>query len=119
MKKKTNSKQLKNYLDFIPVHNEEFRAETDEQGAVAILMENRGCFNAIAQKIFKKPKISYIHLDEMGSFIWPLMDGQRTVYDIAELVRDRFGDKADPLYDRLVQYMRNLESYQFIQMKSE
>ena len=34
----------------------------------------------------KKPKVSQIHLDEMGNFVWPLIDGTRTVYEIAELV---------------------------------
>ena len=55
--------------------------------------------------------------DEMGNFIWPLMDGKNTVYDIAEQVKAHFGEKAEPLYNRLVQYMRNLESYGFIRFK--
>ena len=50
----------------------------------------------------------------MGSFIWPLIDGKRTIYDIALLVKEKYGDKAEPLYNRLVQYMRNLEDYGFI-----
>ena len=50
----------------------------------------------------------------MGSFIWSLIDGKRTIYDIALLVKEKYGDKAEPLYNRLVQYMRNLEDYGFI-----
>ena len=71
-------------------------------------------FNFIAQKLFKKPRISQIHLDEMGNFIWPLMDGERNLIEIAEVVKAEFGEKAEPLYNRLVQYVRTLETYGFI-----
>lgn len=63
-------------------------------------MENKGAFNKVAQTLFNKPKVSQIHLDEMGNFIWPLMDGKRTVYDISQLVKEEFGEKAEPLYNR-------------------
>lgn len=109
-----------NYLDCIPCHNAELSYVTDEKGNVTLLQENRGMFNYMAQKIFRKPRISQIHLDEMGNFIWPLIDGERTIYDISVMVKEKFGDKAEPLYNRLVQYIRNLESYGFIQiMKTE
>ncbi|MGN0437321.1 MAG: PqqD family protein [Lachnospiraceae bacterium] len=111
------NKQSANYLNFIPEYNEAFPFEIDEEGKVTIFVENKGLFNHFAQKLLKKPKVSQIHLDEMGNFIWPLIDGQKNVYDIAGLVKEEFGEKAEPLYNRLVQYMRNLENYQFIKMK--
>lgn len=104
-----------NYLDFIPVHRESCRYRMGDSGDVTILQENRGLFHWIAQKVFHRPRISQIHLDEMGNFIWPLMDGERTVYDIAMLVREEFGEKAEPLFQRLVQYVKNLESYGFVE----
>ena len=119
MAKKTSKKDLRNYLDFIPVHHEQYSYTVSDNGAVTVYVENKGVFNKIAQVVFKKPRISQIHLDEMGNFIWPLMDGKNTVYDIAEQVKAHFGEKAEPLYNRLVQYMRNLESYGFIRFKEE
>ncbi len=114
MKKKTVSG---NYLDFVPVHSETCQYETGNEGKVTIYVENKGVFHWIARKLFHRPRISQIHLDEMGNFIWPLMDGDRTVQDIAELVRGEFGEKAEPLYNRLVQYIRNLESYGFVEVR--
>ncbi len=114
MKKKTVSG---NYLDFVPVHSETCQYEIGNEGKVTIYVENKGVFHWIAQKLFHRPRISQIHLDEMGNFIWPLMDGDRTVQDIAELVRAEFGEKAEPLYNRLVQYIRNLESYGFVKVR--
>ncbi|MGN0485236.1 MAG: PqqD family protein [Lachnospiraceae bacterium] len=115
---KKNKKQVgKNYLDFVPIQNQKYVSETDEKGNVTILVENKGLCNRMAQRFLKKPPISYIHLDEMGNFIWPFLDGTHTVYEIAGLVHETFGEKAEPLYDRLVQYMKNLENYGFIQVK--
>lgn len=114
MPSKKKQKKSENYLDYIPVHNEKYRFETGENQEITIFVENRGAFNRIAQFFFKKPKVSQIHLDEMGNFIWPLMDGKRTVYDIAVIVKESFGEKAEPLYNRLVTYIRTLESYNFI-----
>ena len=67
--------------------------------------------------IFGRPELSYVRLDEMGSFVWGLMDGQRTVYDIAVKVSGQYGEDAEPLYDRLVQYMVMLSENGIIKMK--
>ena len=114
---KKNKTISSNYLDFIPVLSEHFHSETDEAGAVTIFVENKGLFHKLAQKFLHKPAISQIHLDEMGSFIWSLIDGNTTIYNIAQKVKEHFGDDAEPLYNRLVQYIRNLESYGFIDVK--
>lgn len=119
MKNKTNMKENDNYLDYVPFHNEEHKWEADEEGNITIFVENKGAFNEIAQKIFGKPKVSQIHLDEMGNFVWPLIDGKRSVYEIGEFVKEEFGDKSEPLYQRLVQYIGTLESYEFIKMEKK
>lgn len=109
-------KQSANYLDFIPKIKEDLRWEKTPKD-VTIYIENKGVMNRIAQKVLHKPKVSQIHLDEMGTFIFPLIDGMKSVYDIAQLVKEEFGEKAEPLYQRIVQYMRTLESYEIIAMK--
>lgn len=50
----------------------------------------------------------------MGSFIWPLIDGDTTVYDIGQKVAEHFGPDAEPLYERLSVYMKQLENCEFI-----
>lgn len=114
--KKQSKETSANYLDFIPEHNDKFKWDIDEDGKVTIFVENKGFFNKIFQALLKKPKVSQIHLDEMGNFIWPLIDGKKTIYDISVYVKEEFGDKAEPLYNRLIQYMYNLESYEFIKI---
>ena len=106
-----------NFLEKIPVLNQNIGWSKNEEGAVTLEIENKGAFNRIAQKLFKKPKISYIHLEEIGSFVWPLIDGEKDIFSIGEYIKEHFGEKAEPLYPRLVQYFETLETYKFIAFK--
>ncbi len=110
MKKNNNI----NYLEKIPVQNAKIAWSKDDDGIVILEVENKGVFNRIAQKIFKKPPVTYVHLDNMGSFVWPLIDGSRDVESLAAAVDEHFGEDAHPLYERLIKYFQILESYNFI-----
>lgn len=108
---------LQNYLEKKPVPMDGVGWSKDEEGVVTLEIENKGVFNFIAQKLFKRPRISYIHLDEMGSFVWPHIDGEKDILEIGKLVEIEFGEKANPLYERLVKFFGILESYKFIGWK--
>lgn len=103
-----------NYLERIPVRRDSIAWSSDEQGIVTLEIENKGFANRVAQKLLKKPKISYIHLDGMGSYIWPLIDGSSTIMRIAESVDEHFGEESHPLYERLAKFFQILDSYGFI-----
>lgn len=106
----------KNYLENVP-----FKAvakyEIDEKGIVTLEIENKGIANKIAQTFLKRPKVSFIHLDEQGSFVWTLINGENDIIAIAKEVEKRFGEAANPLYERLAKYFKILESYKFITFK--
>lgn len=110
----TKKNEKKNYLDMIPVANEEYGFEIHEDGIGVITIENKGVYNKIAQKLFKKPKRSLISLDEYGTFVFRNIDGVRTIYEISELVKTQFGADAEPLLERLVTYFRILKNNRFI-----
>ena len=114
---KKNKKIPENYLEKIPVKAEGLGWSADEKGAVTLEIENRGIANRIFQKLLRKPKVSYIHLDENGSFVWLAIDGEKNILKIGEEVKAHFGDKAEPLYPRLAQFIKILENYKFISMK--
>lgn len=111
MKKK---KASKNYLDLIPERVPGLPWSEDGEGLVVLEVENTGVFNRIAQKLFRKPKYTKVHMEKYGSFLWPLIDGRRTVMELADLQRERFGDEAEPVYPRVAKYMQIMESYHFI-----
>lgn len=112
-----NIKVSGNYLEKIPVPKSGLRWETEADGKVTLCIDNTGFFNRVVQRFFKKPKVSYVHLDENGSFVWPLMDGERNIIEIGKLVDEHFGEKAHPLYERLAKFFQILDSYGFIAWK--
>ena len=107
-------KNKKNFMDFIPVCNPLYTWDADKKGIVTVHVVNKGFYNWLAQKLFKKPRISYIALDEYGSFVWQQMDGKRNVFEISKLVEEKFGDKAEPIVERLVKYIQILYQNKFI-----
>lgn len=114
-----NKKEIipQNYLEKIPVHKEGMKWSADDNGKISLHIENKGVFNRIFQLILKKPKVSFVHLDETGSFIWPLIDGEKNLIDIAEKVKEHFGEAANPLYERVAKYFQILSSYGFVEFK--
>ena len=115
--KKEKKDKSDNYLDFIPVRSDKYKWDTDEDGNVTIFVENKGIFNRLAQVLLKKPKVSQIHLEEFGSFIYPCIDGNASIYEIGQKVKEHFMEKAEPLYPRLIQYFKMLYDYGFIEYK--
>ena len=110
-------KKDENYLEKIPARKESVEWTADENGIVTINIYNKGLFNFIAQKLFKKPKVSYIHLEENGSFIWQCIDGKKNLIEIGKMIDEKFGEAAHPLYERLAKYVQMLDSYGFIELK--
>ena len=115
--KKNNNVISENYLERKPIRPEGISWSADENGIITLDIENTGAFNRIAQKFFKKPKVTHIHLDEIGSFVWPLLDGEKNIIELGKEVENHFGEKANPLYERLAKYFQILDSYHFVEWK--
>lgn len=117
-KRNRKSAQPDNYLERIPIRPAAIQWSRDEKGIVTLDIENKGVANRIAQLILRKPKISHIHLDEIGSFVWPLADGERSILELGAAVEEHFGDKAKPTYERLAKFFQILDSYHFIEWRT-
>lgn len=107
-------KRDRNYLEQVPGRNPDFAWKEDEKGFVTVDMIHRGLFDKLAQTLFVTPKVSHIHLDAFGSFVWKQIDGERDLVEIGRLVKEEFGDKAEPLYERLAKFFDTLENSHFI-----
>lgn len=106
-----------NYLENIPVKKEGLKWDADEKGIVTLYVHNTGLMKKITQKLFKKPEYTQVHLDENGSFVWPLIDGEKSIIELGKDVKEQFGEKAEPLYPRLAKFFQILESYGFVSFK--
>lgn len=107
-------KKKENFLDYIPKHNSLYPYTINKNGHIEIKVKNKGLFNRIAQFFFRRPKFSNIELDDFGSFVWECINGESTVYDIGFLVKKKFGEKAEPLYPRLSQFIKTLHDNSFV-----
>ena len=107
-------KKADNFLDYIPKHNALYEYRTNQNGLVEVKIVNKGLFNRIAQIFFKRPRISWIELPGMGTFIWNQIDGKRNVYEIGQLLKEEYGQEAEPLYERLCTFIKSLHNSCFI-----
>lgn len=109
-------KNKENYLDRIPEKKEELKW-TEEDGLITIHIEHKGFYSKIAQKFFHTPKTSDVHLDDYGTFVWKQIDGERSIFDIGENLKGEFGQRAEPLYERLSKFFYILNQEKFIRFK--
>lgn len=110
-------KKKDNLLDYIPVKNSMYRYTVDENGQVSVFVEYNSWADKLVRRFKKTPKECKIDFDEYSSFIWGLIDGEKTVYDIGKFFHKEFGEKAEPLYERLVYFLRILKKNNLIVYK--
>lgn len=109
-------KNKNNCLEFVPIRKEKIFWSVNEN-IVTLEIERKGFFDKIAQVVFKRPKKSYIKLDELSSFVWLNIDGKRNINDIAILLKENHKEKAEPLYNRLIHFFKILYDNKFIVYK--
>ena len=79
-------------------------ATWEEEGGRVVVVRPRPStrgFRGLLDRFFHKMSASRIRLDEVGSSAWLLLDGERTVAEVAALLREEFGEKVHPAEERL------------------
>ena len=103
-----------NYMDIVFSIREDLTWRKGDEGIVELDMENRGFFNAIAQKFFRRPRVSHISLDAYGSTLWLALDGKATVNDVLKKMQEAFPDESEKMLNRVVHFLTTLELHHFI-----
>ncbi len=103
-----------NLLDMTLVREVEW--EEDESGVVTLVRSRprvRGprSMGRWVSFMLAPPRI---RLDEVGSFAWLRMNGSSDVGDLAALVREEFGDRVEPVNQRLGHLVRLLKRERFV-----
>lgn len=102
-----------NYLEVTPLRI--LNEEVDQNNIVTILIPK--VTNRFAKKYFEpmlKTPVIKLKLDEIGSASWLAIDGKKKVADIAAELVQKFGDKIDPVEERLTKYLTTLYEQRFI-----
>jgi len=104
-KKKTEGPRLSRseFLRLKPVWNPLIKWEKNEKGEVKITIPfkkireksqdkkgSSGKFTGVLSKIFPEPEEKRIRLDQIGSIVWELCDGERTVKEIVDFICEKY-----------------------------
>lgn len=82
----------------------------DSAESVTIVREQNHWIQRFLRKLsFKIPEKTYLELDDYGSFVFRLLDGQHSVYEIGQLLGAKYDEANDFLYNRLLLYLHHLE----------
>ncbi len=98
----------KNLLILRPKWNHHW--EKADNGLTVILIPKFGnhFFGNWLKPILKNPDYR-MKLDEIGSFVWEQCNGLKNVQEIGSKLHNKFGEKVDPVYDRLSLFFKSLE----------
>lgn len=95
-----------NFLLYIPKKKHETWEVRNNK--VYLIFHHNKSIEKFVRWLVKKPNVSDMELDEIGSKVWLCIDGQSTVYEIGQEMEKIFGEKINPVYDRLIMYLRYL-----------
>jgi len=97
-------------LNIIFKITDDLEYEVGKDSVVTILEKQ----DHVVQKFFRKLKFSIpeykkTSLDEYASCVFLQIDGRNTVKNIGENLEAKYGDKAHPLYERLLLFLNHIE----------
>ncbi|OGU55768.1 MAG: hypothetical protein A2V66_14490 [Ignavibacteria bacterium RBG_13_36_8] len=102
-----------NCLDLTPVRR--YSEEINDEGLVTVIIPkftNQFLVRTILPKL--KFPVMKINLDEIGSAVWLWIDGKINVGQIADRMLEKFGDKVQPVEERLTKFITHLYEQKFI-----
>ncbi len=105
-----------NYLELTPYRKYEHKIKDD--GLIDILVPRftDKILSKIIQPRLKNPHIR-ANLDELGSAAWLVIDGNRKVGEIIELLDESMGEKIQPSQSRITLFLSYLHRNGFINFK--
>lgn len=112
MKKKSKI----NYLDYIPV--QKFEWYIDESTAKVVIKREK-FDNKLLQKFFSpRLKKTYfeIKLDDFGTLVWTNCDGKKSILQISDILKDKFGEQVEPVYERVSMFIKRLEQERIVEL---
>jgi hypothetical protein len=101
-----DKKKSDNVLLYIPKRKHNSWELKD--GIVYLVFYHRKFIEKFFRWLVKKPDVTDIKLDRIGSCVWKLIDGNKTIYEVGQELKNELGEKCEPIYQRLIMYLRYL-----------
>lgn len=94
-------------LKFRICDNVEYKV--DDNGIVTVLEKQDHKIQKFFRKLkFKIPLYKEITLDEISSEVFLQIDGDKTVKEIDDNLEKKYGEKVNPLYERLLIFLNHI-----------
>ena len=109
-------KKVVNLYTLVPEQKRPFEERGD--GTIDVLLPRYGNnrVGRLVGSIFNKRPVR-IQLDDIGASVWRLCDGRRTVRDIGTSLQQEFGDRIEPVYERLEVFLKQMSNAGIITLK--
>ncbi|EOS56906.1 hypothetical protein C812_01835 [Paenibacillus barengoltzii G22] len=108
-----------NLLEMIPCLLPHLKVAIGKDGRAELLLPRRSWLERQSIRFLKQPPVIHVHLDELGSEVITRCDGTHTVDEIAEVIKLRFGEAAEPLLPRLSKFIEILEANGWLRWADE
>ncbi|SHI04058.1 hypothetical protein SAMN02745196_02478 [Clostridium collagenovorans DSM 3089] len=120
MSKEKKENKQDNFLLYVPYRkHDEWEVK---KGFVYLIFHHDKAVERFMRWLIKKPSVSDMKFDRLGSCVWTNMDGKNTVYEIgqillqlpelkkeyANITEEDYIDGCHPIYSRLIMYLRFL-----------
>ena len=105
-----------NYLELTPVRN--YEHEIENNGLISVFVPKFDIIwlDRILSRIIKS-RFFKAKLDEFGTETWLEIDGVKSVQMISNQLSKKFGEKINPVDERLTKFLSELYRYNFITFK--
>lgn len=85
---------------------------------MTVYIEWKGFYHRIAQKFFKRPRVSDVKLDGYGSFVWLAIDDVKDVHQLSKELDAKY-PKMEKSLSRLIKFLEILHDNHLIRWKGE
>ena len=108
-----NRLAVEEFLKFKPIRGD-FPWNKNEDGNIVVQVPKfQGKLGKTFCKLLKKDNIFYAHLDHMGSIVWENCDGNHTVEEILEILKQSFPNEEN-LDQRFFLFLRQMQVLNYI-----
>ena len=111
------SGQVRNLFELKPKQARSFEESSD--GTVEILIPRYGnnAMGRLLKRVLNDRPVR-IHLDDIGTSVWHLCDGHRNVHEIGQSLQAKFGERIEPVYDRLETFLKQMNKADLIEWEN-
>jgi hypothetical protein len=106
----------RNLLALVPERTKDYVLRDDGLVDVIIPRFGDGRVAKVLETLIKRTPI-LLKLDEIGTLTWHLCDGKHTVEEIGDQMDRTFGQRVEPVYDRLALFFKEMERRELIRWK--